>query len=67
MLNTSFRAALGGLSALLHKAPTLTGAYNTGYTARANALAQICSADAPQTSYSPIPLSEIASGGLLER
>jgi len=42
------------LSALLRKAPILTGAYNMGYTARfvrPNRLTP--------TSYSPIPLYEI--------
>jgi hypothetical protein len=54
MLKKSFSAALGGLSALLRKAPTLSGAYNTGYTAhfvRQNRLTP--------TSFSPIPLTEI--------
>ena len=36
MLKKSFKAALSGLSALLPKAPTLTGAYNRGVSGSAN-------------------------------
>jgi hypothetical protein len=36
----------------------LATSYNIAYTVRAHALTQICSADAPQTSYSPETLGE---------
>jgi hypothetical protein len=42
----------------------LAHSLNTGYTVRAHALTQICSADAPQTSYSPETLDDILLGGL---
>lgn len=49
--NYSFPAS--ELSALLRKASTLAGAYNTGYTAHYIRLNRLT-----PTSYSPIPLGE---------
>lgn len=53
-VNVAYRFPASELSTLLRKAPTLTGAYNTGYTVRfahPNRLSP--------TSYSPKPLYAI--------
>ena len=50
----------GGTLRIALQSSSLSGAYNTGYTASLR-YAKICSAIAPQTSYSPISLGEIVN------